>query len=35
MHLLHSDDFMGMGVGLADAKLLIEKYKTSLRRDEL
>ena len=35
MHLLHPDDFMGMGVGLADARLLIEKYKTNLRRDEL
>ena len=35
MDLLHPDDFMGMGVGLADARLLIEKYKTNLRRDEL
>ena len=35
MHLLHPDDFMGMGVGSADARLLTEKYKTNLRRDEL
>ena len=35
MHLLHPDDFMGMGVSLAYARLLIEKYKTNLKRDEL
>ena len=35
MHLLHPDDFMGMRVDTADARLLIEKYKTNLRRDEL
>ena len=35
MHLLHPDGFMGMGVGLVDARLLIEKYKTNLMRDEL
>ena len=35
MHLLHPDDFMGMTVDTADARLLIETYKTKLRRDEL
>ena len=34
MHLLYPDNFMGIGVYLADARFLIEKYKTNLRRDE-
>ena len=35
IHLLTVEDFTSLGVGLADARLLIEKYKTDVRASHL
>ena len=35
IHLLHVEDFKALGVGLADARLLVEKYRTKIRESEL
>ena len=35
MHLLHVEDFQSFGIGLADGRLLIEKFKLQTRTAEL